>query len=77
MAVSDLSLLKGLVGSIARTIGRLLGRESGSVGMQLFRVFDDVNAFKYGKSWTPVDPRTVTNYKEAAGLFDNAGTIMA
>lgn len=36
-------------------------------GTKVFRVWGD-EAGAYGRSWTTVDPRTVPNYRNAAGL---------
>ncbi len=34
----------------------------------VYRVFGGVHAKLYGRSWTPIDPRTVKNYRDVAGL---------
>jgi hypothetical protein len=48
--------------------------EGPTVGETVYRVWGDQSG-PYGKSWTPVDPETVQNYRSAAGLPDwNSGT---
>ena len=55
----------GQAGSVASQFG--------GTGTEVFRVWGG-KAEKWGHSWTPVDPRTVSNYRYAAGLPpDNAG----
>jgi RHS repeat-associated protein len=44
----------------------------------VYRVFGGVGAKLYGRSWTPVDPRTVKNYRDVAGLPNkNTGRYLA
>jgi RHS repeat-associated protein len=45
-------------------------------GTTVYRVFDNINAFQYGSYWTTVDPATVPNYTQAAGLFNNQATLV-
>ena len=37
------------------------------VGQKVYRIFGEKNN-PFGESWTPVDPRTATNYRSEAGL---------
>ena len=56
----------GQAGSIASQFG--------GKGTEVFRVWGG-KAEQWGHSWTPVDPRTVPNYRYAAGLpAENTGT---
>jgi len=43
------------------------------VGAKVYRVFDNK---LHGFSWTPIDPRTVPNYAEAAGLYNKGGFLV-
>jgi hypothetical protein len=63
--------------------GALAGAENGmmgaaaTVGQKVYRVFGN-RAKAYGRSWTPIDPRTVPNYAEAAGLPEgNSGKYLS
>jgi hypothetical protein len=68
-------------------LGRLMSRifrasEEGGVktvgqGTTVFRVWGD-GAKPWGGSWTPVDPRTLPNYRNAAGLPNqNSGRFLS
>jgi RHS repeat-associated protein len=44
-------------------------------GMRIYRVYGPPGTKQFGRSWTPVDPRGIDNYRARAGLPDtNTGT---
>ena len=48
-----------------------------TTGKPVYRVWGDGSG-PWGRSWTPVDPRTVPNYRDAAGLPpENAGRFLS
>lgn len=65
---------RNLIGGIATA---LTGALKGSTGYELiYRVHGGL-AGQFGRSWTPIDPRTVPNYRNAAGLPDsNTGDFL-
>jgi hypothetical protein len=75
-------VLGGLAGS---SIGGYTGFRIGSasaakqvgVGQRVFRVWGD-GSRPWGRSWTTVDPRTVANYRDLAGLpSQNSGRFVS
>ncbi len=74
------------VGQLAKAgVGALQGQGAAAVasesepqvGQKVYRVFGN-RAKAYGRSWTPIDPRTVPDYADAAGLFPgNAGKYLS
>jgi len=73
-----LGAIVGLVpigGDIAKTA--LKHADEVGEGTKVFRVFGENNN-PLGQSWTTVDPRTVDNFRDAAGLPDvNTGRFVA
>ncbi len=73
-------LLGQAINSVPRHVGGSAA-ETPVTGQKVFRVWGQEpstpdllpqQSGPWGQSWTPVDPRTVPNYRNAAGLPDNA-----
>lgn len=64
--------------TVASTLGRATAAESEmSSGTKVYRVWGG-EAKASGRSWTTVDPRTVPNYRNAAGLpKQNTGRFLS
>jgi RHS repeat-associated protein len=61
----------GKVGQVGEAASKF-----GETGTRVFRVYGGKSS-PMGKSWTPVDPRTVPNYRKAAGLPpENSGRFL-
>jgi len=61
-----------------RVAGELIGMLSRAPreGQKIYRVFGEKNN-PFGESWTPIDPRKVTNFRSEAGLPDvNTGRFV-
>lgn len=62
------AIVSGAWGAKAfKALSGLISRGSVYEGMTVYRVYGD-GAGAFGRSWTPVNPGTVANYRYAAGL---------
>ncbi len=77
MAVGDVFLIKSAVTGIGKLAAAGISRFAAKEGTQtVYRVFGD-EASALGRSWTPIDPRTILNYRFEAGLpIENTGRFL-
>jgi hypothetical protein len=79
-AIDLIDLLSGGIAALARSSIRSVVAKAipeASAGTKIFRVWGD-GAGAWGRSWTPVDPRTVANFRNIAGLPNqNSGRFVS